>query len=65
MHIIEVTWRNRNDFHFVAYCRWCGERSRWHDGYADSYYQQEVLPARHCPHCDKDEAGTTPQENAA
>lgn len=57
MHIAEVTWRDRNDFHFVAFCRHCKQTSRWGDGYADAFYQTQVLPARHCPHCGLNEHG--------
>lgn len=39
MHIAEVTWRNRDDFHFVAFCRHCKQASRWGDGYANAFYQ--------------------------
>lgn len=57
MHIVKVTFRNRNDFHFEAYCRHCGKTSRHGDGYADAYYQEKVFPARHCEHCGKNETG--------
>lgn len=57
MHIVEITSRHRNDFHFKAQCRHCKRLSTWGDGYADAYYQENVFPARHCPHCGKDEAG--------
>jgi hypothetical protein len=48
---------HRNDFHFIAYCRHCGKRSRHGDGYADAMYQRCVFPARHCEHCGCDEYG--------
>lgn len=54
MRIKELTWRNRNDFHFIADCD-CGKSSRWGDGYADEYYQLEVFPNRKCPHCGRSE----------
>ena len=57
MHITEVTWRHRNDFHFVAFCRHCEKTSQWGDGYADEFYQQKVFPSRHCEHCGMNEAG--------
>jgi hypothetical protein len=57
MHIAKVTFRHRNDFHFIAACRHCEKTSKWGDGYADSFYQQKVFPARHCPHCGLNEAG--------
>jgi hypothetical protein len=57
MHIVEVTWLRKADFHFIALCRHCGKRSLWGDGYADAYYQQCVFPARHCEHCGLDEPG--------
>jgi hypothetical protein len=57
MHIAEVTWRQRNDFHFIAECRYCGYRFRRGDGYADACFQQEVLPSQHCPNCRLNESG--------
>lgn len=57
MIITEITWRHRNDFHFVAHCRNCGANSRWGDGYADAFYQRAVFPARHCPQCGMNEHG--------
>jgi hypothetical protein len=57
MYIRKATFRHRNDFHFVAMCRSCGKESRWGDGYADTYYQTQVFPARHCPHCGVNEHG--------
>jgi hypothetical protein len=57
MHIIEVTHRHRNDFHFIAYCRHCNKKSKHGDGYADHYYQAVVFPHRHCEHCGMDEYG--------
>lgn len=66
MHIIKVTFQNRNDFHFVAYCRHCTKQSRHGDGYADAYYQQVVFPHRHCEHCGADEFGdVTPAETVS
>lgn len=62
MYIAEITFRNRNDFHFVAFCRHCLKKSRHGDGYADAYYQERVFPARHCEHCGLNEAG---EERAA
>lgn len=58
MRIRELTFRNRNDFHFIAECD-CGKSSRWGDGYADAFYQQVVFPARCCPHCGLNEHGET------
>ncbi len=57
MVIREVTYRNRNDFAFVAACHFCRATSTWGDGYADAYYQTQVFPARHCPHCGMNEHG--------
>jgi hypothetical protein len=65
MHITKVTRRYRNDFHFEAHCRHCLKMSTWGDGYADYYYQTEVFPARHCPHCGKNEEGEAQATEAA
>lgn len=60
MYIIEITEHIKNDFKFIAYCRFCEKKSHHGDGYADSIYQQEVFPHRHCEHCDLDEFGELP-----
>lgn len=57
MHIIKITFRSRNDFHFISHCRHCGDQTSWGDGYADAYYQQVVFPHRRCPKCGLDEYG--------
>jgi len=57
MHIAEVTFRHRNDFKFIAFCRHCQKKSRHGDGYADAFYQERVFPGRHCEHCGLNEAG--------
>jgi hypothetical protein len=62
MHIGEITFRNRNDFHFIAECRHCGKKSRHGDGYADAFYQGRVFPARCCEHCGLNEYGETADE---
>ncbi len=51
MHIAEVTWRHRNDFHFICACEHCGHRFKRCDGYAGAYFQQMVVPGQHCPKC--------------
>jgi hypothetical protein len=63
MHIIELTWRNKNDFHFIALCRHCDKQSRHRDGYADKFYQTQVFPARHCEHCGMNEYGEQPRSS--
>ena len=62
MYIKEVTYRNRNDFKFIAFCRHCLTQTRYGDGYADHYYQTKVLPARHCPNCGKNECGDAAEQ---
>ena len=51
MQIAEVTFRHRNDFHWIGQCRHCGHRQRYGDGYADHFYCARVAPARHCSKC--------------
>lgn len=58
MRIREITYRNRNNFHFIASCA-CGKTSRHGDGYADAFYQQRVFPDRCCEHCGLNERGET------
>lgn len=59
MRIHEVTYRNRNDFHWIGNCEHCGKNAKYGDGYADEYYCQVVVPARHCLHCKKNSYGET------
>ena len=60
MYIKELTWRNRNDFHFICACQHCGHEFHRGDGYADAYFQQEVLPNQRCPKCDANHWGEKP-----
>lgn len=65
MYIVKLISRHRDDFHFVAMCRSCRKISRWGDGYADAFYQTQVFPARHCPHCGVNEHGERRATEAA
>jgi hypothetical protein len=65
MHIAEVTFRNRNDFHFKAYCRHCQKTSMHGDGYADAFYQTKVFPDRCCEHCGLNEYGESADDKKA
>lgn len=58
MRIGKVTYRNKNDFHFIAECN-CGRSTHVTDGYADAFYQLCVFPDRKCPHCGMNEHGET------
>ena len=58
MHIIKVTWQNRNDFKGILYCKHCEQTSIVSDGYADAYYQEQIIPNRFCPHCSLNEYGS-------
>lgn len=51
MHIVEIIDRIKNDYRFVALCKFCQRTSHHGDGYADYYYAAKVFPARPCPHC--------------
>lgn len=51
MFIKEVTWRMRNDFHFIARCESCGHEHKRGDGYADNYFCIVVVPGQHCQNC--------------
>lgn len=57
MHIQEITWRHRNDFHFICACRHCEHAFKRGDGYADEYFCRVVVPGQHCPKCGKNEDG--------
>lgn len=65
MHIERLTFRSRNDFHFVAGCRHCEKESRHGDGYADAFYQRRVFPDRCCEHCGLNEHGETAEQKEA
>lgn len=62
MFIKEVTWRQRDDFHFIAKCEHCGHEHKRGDGYADMYFQRVVLPSQACPECDLNTLGMTPAQ---
>lgn len=51
MHIAEITWQHRNDFHFICECEFCGHRYKRGDGYADAFFCHRVVPGQHCPKC--------------
>lgn len=51
MEIHEITFRNRNDFHWKGRCENCEHIERYGDGYADAFYCQEVVPNRECEKC--------------
>lgn len=61
MIIKEVVWRHRNDFAFIAKCLSCGYEFRRGDGYADNFFQEEVLPSQHCPNCGLNQHGERSQ----
>lgn len=65
MQIAEVTWRHRNDFHWVGKCRWCGTEAKYGDGYADAFYCHRVAPERHCPKCGLNCLGAKAEKFAA
>ncbi len=51
MYIKEVTFRHRNDFHFIAKCEHCGFECSRGDGYADEYFCLKVVPGQPCLKC--------------
>lgn len=65
MRIEEITWRHRNDFHYIAACHGCGHRQKYQDGYADQFYCERVVPARHCPKCGVNALGQVAEKPAA
>lgn len=65
MRIKELTFRYKDDFHFIAHCRHCDKQSRHGDGYADVFYQTKVFPDRHCEHCGLNEFGETYDQKTA
>lgn len=64
MFIKEVTWRHRNDFHFICGCEHCGHSYKRGDGYADAFFQQRVVPGQHCPECRTNSYGEKAPETA-
>lgn len=61
MELIEVTSRHRNDFHWKGKCRHCNHVEHYGDGYADDFYCLRVVPNRHCPKCNLNCYGETPE----
>ena len=57
MRLDEITFRHRNDFHWIGQCESCGHRERYGDGYADAFYCQRVIPGRYCPACGRNSLG--------
>lgn len=55
MYIVEVLERFGDNFAFKSYCQDCETFETWPDGYADSYFQNEVFLNRKCPSCGKTE----------
>lgn len=63
MHIKEITYRHRNDFHYLAKCEHCGHEVKYGDGYADDFYCTRVIPeGRFCPNCERNSYGLTNTE---
>lgn len=66
MRIEKITYRSRNDFHWIGLCEHCGHEQKYGDGYADGFYCLQVVPHRHCSKCDLNSYGLTePQQQAA
>ena len=63
MRIKEITYRHRNDFHYIAECEHCGKEEIYGDGYADHFYCTRVVPeGRFCPSCERNSYGQTSAE---
>lgn len=65
MRIQEVTWRHRNDFHYIAACEHCSHEVKYADGYADNFYCTQVVPNRSCPKCGLNTYGKKAESVAA
>ena len=63
MRIKEITWRHRNDFHYIAACEHCGYETKYADGYADNFYCTVVVPHRHCEKCALNSYGEAPKNS--
>ncbi len=62
MRIKEITFRHRNDFHWIGQCEFCGHTERYGDGYADAFYCLCVIPDRSCSNCGRRSAGPLPED---
>lgn len=52
MNVERVTWRHRNDFSAVMRCEHCNHTQEDRGMYADDFYIEQVIPARHyCGAC--------------
>lgn len=52
MHIKQITNQHRRDFYAVYACEHC-KFERKGEGYDDSNFHQNVIPAMICPNCNK------------
>lgn len=57
MRLLEIKDRHRNDYRWLGECESCGHTHWWGDGYADCFYLERVIPARHCPRCGMNSLG--------
>ena len=53
MKILGVTWKHRFDFDALAECEFCGNEQILKNGYDDSRFHNQVVPAIKCIKCDK------------
>jgi ribosomal protein L37AE/L43A len=61
MKIIEITYRNRNDFKAIYECEHCGDKfEAW--GYNDSNYFNNVMPNATCDKCGLNSKNETKEE---
>jgi DNA-directed RNA polymerase subunit M/transcription elongation factor TFIIS len=64
MKIKTILSEYRNDFIAIMECEHCGYECSNTNGYHDNYYHTKVIPAMHCPACDKNRAGYTKEQVA-
>lgn len=48
---------HRNDFYCTYECEHCGAETDRRSGYNDSFFHEQVIPAKHCDKCGKNRAG--------
>lgn len=65
MEVHRLIERHRNDYSFIAKCPNCGFEHKRGDGYADAFFVTQVVPNQHCPECDLNSFGETPEQAEA
>lgn len=53
MNLKEIVWRSRNDFTGIVECEFCGCQQSLENGYDDTRFRTQVIPAIKCLDCNR------------